>query len=280
MFWRQISLVVPEDLKDALVGELTATGALGVWDDGEHLVAYFRDPVDTELVVNAVHDLFERSGLPLPSLSWESIRDQDWAEDWKKTWSTFPIGKRFFVIPSWSDPSCPADRIPIYLDPGQAFGTGTHETTQLTLEAMERWIEPGQAVLDIGTGSGILAIAAAWLGAGSVVGCDVDPVSVEVAAENCIRNDQGAIRLVCGSVESIESNTADLVLCNLTADVIGRILGDVDRILKAPAIAVFSGVLNSQSADLKEKLQQMGQTILQETSRGEWCVLVSRKDGR
>lgn len=281
MSWNQISLAVPEELKDALIGELTDVGALGVWDDGLNLVAYFSESIDRNLVMKSLQDLFERSCLQVPSSAvWEKLRDEDWVEDWKKNWTSFPIGKRFFVIPSWSTTDCPPDRFPIHLDPGQAFGTGTHETTQLTLEAMERWLEAGQSVLDIGTGSGILAVAAACLGAGTVVGIDVDPVSVEVAAENCVRNGRIEIGLFCGSVESIESGFADLVLCNLTTDVIERILPDVHRVLKAPGIAAFSGVLNSQSADLRLRLEQLGHTVLQETSRGEWTVLVSRKNGR
>ena len=280
MPWTQISLAVPDSLRDALTGELTEAGAVGILDEGQHFLAYFTEPVDKELILKLVNALFARSGLPFPAVSWETIHDQDWAEDWKKTWSSFPIGSRFFLIPSWLSPECPPDRFPIYLDPGQAFGTGTHETTQLTLEAMEQRLEPGQTVFDVGTGSGILAIAAALLGAGTVLGCDVDPVSIEVAVENCRRNNQENIGLMCGSVDAVAPDAVDLILCNLTADAIAGILRDAARILRAGAFAIFSGILTWQCADVKDALEKLGYSVLQETSRGEWSVLVSRKDGR
>ncbi len=103
------------------------------------------------------------------------------------------------LFPAGPNSECPADRFPLYIDPGQAFGTGTHETTQLTLEAMEVWMEPRRIVLDLGTGSGILAIAATFLGARAVHACDVDPVAIEVARENLDRNSAQPVGLFCGS---------------------------------------------------------------------------------
>ena len=141
-----------------------------------------------------------REGLELPELESSSLKDQDWGEQWKKHWSSFPLGRRFFVVPSWSDSVCPDDREPIYIDPGQAFGTGTHETTQLTIEAMEVWMEPRMIVLDLGTGSGILAIAAKLLNARSVHGCDTDPVAIAVARDNLERNAAQSIGLMCGVI--------------------------------------------------------------------------------
>jgi len=184
----------------------------------------------------------------------------------------------FFVIPSWSDSTCPADRDPIYLDPGQAFGTGTHETTQLTLEAMEVWMEPRKVVLDLGTGSGILAIAAKLLDARSVHGCDTDPVAISVAHENLERNDQ-SVGLMCGSIDAVGSKSVGFLLCNLTADTISELLPDIQRAMRPQAIAVFSGILTSQSRDIRQKAGPLGLTVLQERVRGDWCALVMRNNG-
>src|SRR5262249_17306789 len=148
MPWTEIALLVPDDLKDAISGELSELGATGIWESEERpegytrIVAYFENPPELDVIRTALHPIFHREGLDLPELKQSSVRDQDWSEQWKKSWSSFPLGRRFFVVPSWSDAECPPDRDPIYIDPGQAFGTGTHETTQLTLEAMEVWMEP------------------------------------------------------------------------------------------------------------------------------------------
>ena len=155
------------------------------------------------------------------------------------TGRSFPIGNDFFVIPSWEPTPCPDDRLPIRIDPGQAFGTGTHETTQLTIEALERWVEPTQVVLDIGTGSGILAIASRLLGAREVFGCDIDPVAVQVAEANILRNAENEIWTFCGSVDAIRTASVHLVLCNLTADLIMELLAEIDRVLRPQGIAIF-----------------------------------------
>ena len=284
MPFSEIRLTVPDPLKDAVSGELSELGAAGIWenetDDGQtHLVAYFQDPPSLERIRTALRTLFQRERLAPPTLESHPVDDRDWSEEWKKSWSSFPLGERFFVIPSWESAECPAERFPIHLDPGQAFGTGTHETTQLTLEAMECYMEPGQVLLDLGTGSGILAIAARLLGAGTVFACDVDPVAVEVARENFARNSAAEVGLLCGSADAFAGGSIEFLLCNLTADVILEIFPDIDRVMKSWAIAVFSGVLNSQRREVRERAERAGHSLIEETTRGEWCTLVTRKHG-
>ena len=167
-------------------------------------------------------------------------------------------------------------RLPIYIDPGQAFGTGTHESTQLTLESMERWIDAKHVVFDLGTGSGILAIAASMLGATTVFGCDNDPVAVEVAAENTERNKVPRIGLMCGSIDSVRANTVSLLLCNVTADVITAIFPEIQRSLCSGAVSIFSGILAIQSEGIRKLTESYGHTVLEETTRGEWYSLTTR----
>jgi ribosomal protein L11 methyltransferase len=285
MAWTEIALVVPDSLKDAVSGELSELGAAGIWEDEEtagghtRLVAYFEHPPEFDALRTILQPIFERDGLELPRLQFSPVKDQDWGEQWKKHWASFPLGRRFFVVPSWSDSICPDDREPIYIDPGQAFGTGTHETTQLTLEAMEVWMEPRKTVLDLGTGSGILAIAAKLLNARHVHGCDTDPVAVAVARENLERNAAQSIGLMCGSIDAIATRSVGFLLCNLTADSISEVLPDIQRAMRPQAIAVFSGILTSQSRDIRQKAGPLGFTVLQERTRGEWCALVMRNNG-
>ena len=145
---------------------------------------------------------------------------------------------------------------------------------------MEVWMEPRKTVLDVGTGSGLLAIAAKLLEARAVHGCDTDPVAIQVARENLERNSAESIGLMCGSIDAVASDAVGFLLCNLTADVITEILPEIRRAMRPQGIAVLSGILNSQSRDIRQKADQAGLTILQERSRGDWCALVLRKNVR
>jgi ribosomal protein L11 methyltransferase len=274
MPWHQITFDIPDNLKDAVIGELTDLGAAGVWESGESQVtAYFGGVPNLE----SIQAIFERAGLSLPAMDSGAVIDRDWGEEWKKSWSSFPLGKRFFVIPSWLDTPCPEGRLPLFIDPGQAFGTGTHESTQLTLESMETRIRPNAVVLDLGTGSGILAIAAAKLGATTVWACDNDPVAVEVAEENVERNAAGRVQLMCSSIDAVADESVDLLLCNLTADVIAAVYDDIHRALRPTGIAIFSGILNFQVPGVEEVARTHGHRMLEHTTRGEWSALTIQK---
>jgi ribosomal protein L11 methyltransferase len=205
------------------------------------------------------------------------VEEMDWTEEWKRSYKSFPIGEGFFVIPSWIETACPQDRFPIRIDPGQAFGTGTHETTQLTLEALERWIEPHHVVLDVGTGSGILTIASRLLGAGQVFACDIDPDAVVVARNNMDRNSAQHVGAFCGSTDSIPNNSIHLLLGNLTADVIADLFPEFNRVLKSEGLVVLSGILTEQREDLVQLLHKSHYLIHEECFRGEWLALVAEK---
>jgi len=281
--WIEIALIIPDSLKDTISGALSEMGAAGLWESGEpaaehtRLVAYFASSVSVEAIRDAVNLVFERSEEVPPDFVSTPVADRDWGELWKKSWGSFPLARRFFVIPSWSDAEPPADRLPIRIDPGQAFGTGTHETTQLTLQAMEVWIEPRHTVLDVGTGSGILAIAATELNARAVYACDTDPVAIEVARENIERNGTESVALMCGSIDAIATGSVSFVACNLTADVIGDIFPEIHRAVRPHGLVVLSGILTSQSAGIRLRAATLGLAVLEETTRGEWCALVLRK---
>src|SRR5215813_11300028 len=171
MSWNQFTLDVPDDLIDAVVGVVSADGVAGVWESHAprpgltRLVLYFTSRSNLDKVETNVRTIFQRAERQSPAISRAVVEACDWTEEWKKSYASFPIADSFFVIPSWENSRCPDDRLPIRIDPGQAFGTGTHETTKLMMEALERWIEPTQIVLDVGTGSGILAVASRLLGA-------------------------------------------------------------------------------------------------------------------
>jgi len=285
MSWNQLTLDVPDDLLDAVVGELSADGAVGVWESGTpgpdltRLVVYFSHRSNLEKVENDIRSIFQRVGLSMPFVSRAVVEECDWTEEWKKSYTSFPIADSFFVIPSWEDSVCPDDRLPVRIDPGQAFGTGTHETTQITMEALERWIEPYQIVLDVGAGSGILAIASRLLGAQRVFACDIDCVAAQIARANIERNAGNEVYTFCGSLDAVKSNSINLILGNLTADVIASIFPEFDRVLRNHGIAILSGILREQDEDLREVVARHQFNVFEEITQGEWLALIVEKHG-
>jgi ribosomal protein L11 methyltransferase len=283
MSWNQITVDVPDNLKDAIVGELADDGVAGFWEESSpragstRLLIYFGAACDLDPVEARIRSLFARSACSAPRLVRSMVQDEDWTGEWKRSYTSFPVGDGFFVIPSWVDIPCPDDRLPIRIDPGQAFGTGTHETTQLTLEALERWVEPNYIVLDVGTGSGILTIASRLLGAERVFACDIDPDAITVARGNMDRNATEHAGTFCGSVDAIRTDSVHLLLGNLTADVIAELFGEFHRVLKPHGLVILSGILTGQREDLLRLLSGRAYLIHEELSRGEWLVLVAEK---
>lgn len=278
MSWNQLTVNVPDDLKDAVVGELSEDGVAGVWEEDDTiLVFYFDSRTSTRRVESRIQTIFERMRREAPSTSWRVVEECDWTEEWKKSYTSFPIADDFFVIPSWENSKCPHDRLPIRIDPGQAFGTGTHETTQLTMEALARWVEPYHVILDIGTGSGILAVASRLLGAKQVFACDIDPVAVQVARANIERNAEDEVFAFCGSVDAVQSQSVRVVLCNLNAEVIIELFDEIDRVLQPHGIAIFSGILNEQNEEVREAVARFHYSIHEELARGEWMALIAGK---
>src|SRR5436309_13039550 len=283
MSWNQLTLDVPDDLKDAVIGQLSDDGVAGVWEipvpelGVTRLILYFEPRSNIEKLEKQVRTVFDRSYRKVPIISRAVVEECDWTEEWKKSYRSFPIGDDFFVIPSWEECRVPHDRLPIRIDPGQAFGTGTHETTQLTVEALERWVEPDQLILDVGTGSGILAIASRLLGAKKVIACDVDPVAVQVAHANIERNGEDDVWTFCGSLDAVKKDSVHLAIANLTADLVLDLLPEFDRVLKRHGIAILSGILLDHADEIRETVGRFHFTIYEELTRGQWLTLTCEK---
>jgi len=269
-----------------VIGELSELGADGFWESGEpstsitRLEVYFSHPIRFEDVESRIRFIFRGSCVPPPRIIIGTVADRDWLGEWKKSYVSFPIGRGFYIIPSWSDSACPPDRMPIRMDPGQAFGTGTHETTQLTLECLEGWAGKESVsglIVDLGTGSGILAIAARLLGHSHVIGCDNDPDSISVAAENIESNADQVIPVFRGSIDAVRSESVDLLLCNLTADVIAQLFFEIQRALKPGGSVIFSGILVEQRGQIRDIVTNCGWVVGDDCTRGEWIALVVRK---
>ena len=219
-------------------------------------------------------------GLDLGTLeiSTLNVRDEDWAEVWKKFYKPFKAGRSLVVKPTWEhyDPQ-PGDRI-IEIDPGMAFGSGTHETTSMCLELLEDAMHGGESVIDVGTGSGILAIGAAMLGAKDVLAIDIDPVAVRVAKENIEHNHlSDRVRAVEGNLLASSDGVCDLCVANIIADVICMFAQPlVDHIVPG-GLFICSGIIKEREQDVVNALTAADYTILETKRKGEWVAMLSRR---
>lgn len=210
-------------------------------------------------------------GLPF-RLEHRTVREEDWAESWKRFWHVQHVGKRLAIRPSWEAYEPEPGEIVIVLDPKQAFGTGTHATTRLCLRALEEEVRPSDRVFDVGAGSGILAIAALLLGAGQAVGVDVDPVAVEACRENAELNRVADLAEWRQGTAADLQGQADLVVANILAEVIVEIAPDLARL--TGRTLVVSGIIARKADDTRIALQAQGLRFLRQEQEGEWIAQV------
>lgn len=243
-----------------------------------YLKIYLSDLADTPDVRNKLRQIASSQGLNPPDFA--RMEEKDWSEAWKAYYEPFPIGKNFWIYPEWEPvPESLAEKHVIRLDPGLAFGTGQHETTQLCLEALEDLFEPGMKVLDLGTGSGVLAIGAAKLGAGAVVAIDNDPVAVRSAADNAVMNQvKELIHFATGSVSKARGQKYDLLLVNILAAVIVPMIREENLLdLKGQnGLFVFSGIVSQQREEFLAVLESHGGVVREIRQKNDWIVVIAQ----
>jgi ribosomal protein L11 methyltransferase len=300
--WIEVSLqVIDGEAAEAVAELLTRYGHQGVsieengimpnaWDDGEV-------PPPDSLTVRAylpADDRAEEAKLqlatalghmslmyPMPTPVYAVVDEEDWAEAWKQYYHPIRLGRRTVIRPLWAEVEAQPGDIVVSLDPGMAFGTGTHPTTQLCLEALEDRVTPGLNVLDLGTGSGILAIAAVKLGAAQIVALDNDPMAVRVAAENAAQN-AVADRIITGhgSLESVLTTARrfDLIVVNILARVIIEMCGQgLGQTVRPGGFGIFSGIILDQADDVENALRQTGLEPIARRLQGDWVAIEARR---
>lgn len=232
------------------------------------------------LLEQAIRAVQARSVTPFPEpvVHASSLPGEDWASGWKKHFKPLRVGRRFLVCPTWEEPAPSNDDIVLRIDPGRAFGTGHHETTRLCLEWLERWREEhnpsgSKTLLDVGTGSGILAMAGALLGFQSAIGVDNDPEAIEVAGRNVEVNAlRGTVRLAVGTARDI-TDRFDVVMANIQAGPLISLAAELIARLKCPAWLVLSGILVDQKDQVQQAYESRGVRLHQSVTDGEWCLL-------
>ncbi|NLW41537.1 MAG: 50S ribosomal protein L11 methyltransferase [Tissierellia bacterium] len=203
------------------------------------------------------------------------IDDEDWKNNWKSFYSTMEIGNKFTIKPTWEEYSNSENRYVIEIDPGMAFGTGGHETTKMCLESLEKYIKPGDDVLDIGSGSGILAIASKFLGAKTVIGTDLDEKAVEIAKENAKLNDVDIEFKVSNLFSNVE-DIVDVIVSNIVAEILVLLLDDIKNHLKPGGYFISSGIIEERSKLVEDALEKNNLEIIEKTIDNQWVSLVGR----
>lgn len=280
-----VAIEDPEDILGREQGPLT-------WDFAdinvlEHkgkvavVKAYFAEEDNIEDVLQYVNERLtelKEMGLDLgeAKVEHEKMHEEDWANTWKQYYKPSKVGEKIVVKPIWEEYEAKDGELVVDLDPGMAFGTGTHETTRMCIQALERYVKEESTVFDVGCGSGILAIAAAKLGAKLAVGVDLDPVAVESSIENVGYNNLNNIEILHGNLVEVIDGKADIVVANILAEIICILTDDVKRVLKDGGIFITSGIIHDRVDMVCEKFEATGFEVIEKNRDGEWNCIVAK----
>ena len=261
------------DLKESEETEVVRVKAY--WALDEELEGKLQN-LSERLASLAQHGIDKGAG----AVSWKAVADEDWAETWKEFFHTEKIGARTVIKPTWEEYEAKAGEIVVELDPGAAFGTGQHATTSLCIRALEDLVRPGMTVFDVGTGSGVLAIVAAKLGAKRVEAVDFDPVAVRVARENVRQNGaEDVVRTERSDLLKSVAGEADLIIANIIADIIVRLFGEVKGSLVAGGTMLLSGIIEDRLADVVEAAGRHGFSVEKIEQEKGWAAVIVKGGG-
>ncbi len=302
--WVEISLSVDNEMAEAVAEVLSRFVANGVvvesdvtYKDAEdvgtpvgpvRVYGYISTQANLEEKRRQIEEALWHLGqiMPIPEASFRTLPDEDWMSVWKKNYHPIPVGERLLVLPAWIEQGDP-DRIEVRIDPSMAFGTGTHPSTQLCMELTEVYTRPGEPVIDIGCGSGILSIAALKLDASHALAVDIDPESIRATEENAERNGVAErVEVGTGSVSEIKAGQfsmqqAPLVLANILMSVILKLFEDgLAEVVQPGGVLVLAGILEEQAERVQKAAEQRGLTLLDKRQQGDWVALAMRKGER
>jgi len=249
--------------------------------EGVIIKAYFPEDENLSDKIQLVKDNIENiplreNGKALGSVTITEVYEEDWTEAWKKYYKPIKLGEKIVIKPTWEEYEKKEGEIVIEIDPGMAFGTGTHETTMLCIEALEKYVDENSFVYDVGCGSGILSIVSAKLGAKKVIGVDLDPLCVKISKENVsINKMENRVEILEGNLLDKFVEKADIIVCNIIAEVIIDLIKHIKRYLKDNGVFIASGIIVEKKDKVKEELVKYGFKILEEKIANDWVLIVS-----
>ena len=263
-----LELEAPQARRDLLIAELWELGSCGITESESGLRAFFEDDARMEAMARRFAPLGARVRLE---------EERDWVEVARAMWRPEPVGERFFLVPEWCPDPAPPGRLRIPINPGLACGSGRHETTRLCLEALERHVARDMTVLDVGAGAGILAAAAALLGARRVVACDIDPEAIGVARTR-LQTHSGTVSLFLGSADAVRSGSVDVLVANISAAAAVELAGEFRRCLRAGGLLLASGFEQWEAPAVERALAPSGAGPATKREKCGWILIETRKN--
>ena len=273
----EFTVTVPDESREAVTNKIMDMGSPGFFERDGNIIAYFAWQADIVGLcdeLNGFRDVLKSSGLDSAfSFDYSLIPGKDWNESWKKSFSPIDVGSTLTIVPSWIKPD--TDRIPVIIDPGMVFGTGHHETTRQCLALIEKYSQNkgGKDFLDLGTGTGILAIGAARLGFVRVIGVDIDQSAVDASMHNILLNGLKNVIIIKGSISDV-AGVFDVIAANLLSETLIPIARDIVSRLKPQGIAILSGMLTAQEDDVIRAMDDAGLTMKEKAVDGKWVTLI------
>jgi len=273
----ELMITAPDESRDAIMNKMTEMGSTGFLEKEGKILAYFEEKADIAVICDKLSgfgDVLRSSGLdPVFSFEYSLLPEKDWNENWKKSFSPIDIGEDLTIIPSWLKKD--TSRIPVIIDPGMVFGTGYHETSQTCLVIIEKIAkgEQKESCLDIGTGSGILAIGAAKLGFRHVTAVDIDPMAIDAAERNVEENSLSNVVIKEGDVTAVDGSF-DLIVANLLSGILVDIAHEIVSRLNPGGKAILSGMLIDQEGDVIKAFKKAGLLLSETVVSGKWVTLV------
>jgi ribosomal protein L11 methyltransferase len=274
----EFTLRIPDESRDAVLNKMMEIGSSGFFEREGELIAYFEDRIDITGICDELirfRGVLKSSGLdPSYFFEYSVLPEKDWNETWKKNFLPRDVGENLMIVPSWLTPE--PGRIPLIIDPGMAFGTGNHETSRACLMFIEKYSKDGKGkrLLDIGTGTGILAIAASKLGISCVTGIDTDPLAIQAALGNAKMNELDNVSLFIGSITAVKG-PFDIITANLYSELLIQMSEElVLRLKPGKGIAILSGMLRGQEDGVSEAFKEKGLQCIDTVFDGEWVSLV------
>ena len=225
--------------------------------------------------VNSLEDFGFDKGKAIVDVN--EVKEEDWANNWKKYYKTTKIGERVVIKPVWEEYTAQGDEVVVEMDPGMSFGTGTHETTRLCSMGLEEYMKNGDLVFDIGTGSGILSIIASKLGADKVIGVDIDQVAVDAAKENVEYNKCENVEILKGDLMDHVSGKADIVIANIMADIVIFLTDTVSNFVKDGGYFISSGIIEEKRDEVIEALKKNDFEVVEVKQERHWVSIIAKK---
>jgi ribosomal protein L11 methyltransferase len=280
-----VSIEDPNDVhsrqQDKLSWDFADTNIFEYGDRAAVVKGYFNENESVESIVDYIEDKLtelKNFGFDIGEgkVITSAVFEEDWATSWKKYYKTTKLGDKIVIKPTWEDYDKQPEEIIVELDPGMAFGTGTHETTIMCVEFLEKYIKKEDTVFDIGTGSGILAIAASKLGAKEVVGVDLDEVAVAAAKENVEFNRLDNVEIKYGNLVDVIEGKADIVVANIIADIVIELTKIIKPFIKEDGLFVTSGIIRDRKEDVISAFKRENLVIQEIKEMGDWVAVVGK----